>query len=70
MLLGQFAFSLSISPFKAMDCYICYDDKVQGVNKKQIAGQDPNDSYFYLFFFLPTILITLMRGIHKVYSNK
>ena len=51
MLLGQFAFSLSISPFKAMDCYICYDDKVQGVNKKQIAGQDPNDSYFYHFFF-------------------
>ena len=40
MLLGQFAFVLSISPFKAVNCYICYDDKVQGVNEKQIAGQE------------------------------
>ena len=51
MLLGQFAFSLSISPFKAVNCYICYDDKIQGVNKKQIAGQDQNDSHFYHFLF-------------------
>ena len=33
------------------NCYICYDDKVQGVNKKQIDGQDQNDSHFYHFFF-------------------